>query len=108
MPPGGPAWLLAADGGDQIVEREIVRRDLGGIRDHLVCGVTLPPDVDAGHVGNLLDVGYDPTVLRSATAGRRSIFEEVRPIVTTTASEGSRIASVGGCSVVGRLCSGLG
>jgi len=29
-------------------------------------------------------------------------------IVTTTASEGSRIASVGGCSVVGRLCSGLG
>jgi len=50
MPPGARG-VAGADGGDQIVEREIVRRDLGGIRDHLVCGGHAAADVDADTSG---------------------------------------------------------
>ncbi len=66
--------------------------------------MTLPPTVTPETSGICSIAGTMRPFATSESSAAVS-FDELSEIVTTTAWDGSRIATVGGCRSVGRLCS---
>ena len=77
---------------------------LAGSTTTSYAGVTKPPTLTPETSGICSIAGTMRPLATSESCAAVS-FDELSEIVTTTAWEGSRIATVGGCRSVGRLCS---